>query len=86
MLVGTGVLLGTGVAVAGPGVFVAVPGVRLGVSVGTVGLGVLVFFGVLDAGGVVFLIVGFGVEDALGDINAGAEYMVRFLVFPEVVA
>ena len=85
-MVGTGVLLGRDVAVAGPGVFVAVPGVRLGVSVGTVGLGVSVSFGVLEAGGVVSLIVGFGVEDALEDIKAGAEYMVRFLVFPEVVA
>ena len=72
VLVGTGVLLDTGVAVAGSGVLVGGLGVRLGVSVGSGVFGVLVLLGVLDAGGVVFLMVGFGVEDALEEICTGA--------------
>ncbi len=59
VLEGMGVLLGTGDAVAGLGVFVGVPGVRFGVSVG---LGVAEGPTVLVAGGVVIFRVGTGVE------------------------
>ena len=66
VLEGRGVLLGTGVAVAGLGVLVGVPGVRFGVSVGKGVFGVAEGLAVFVAGGVVFLSVGTGVEDTSG--------------------
>jgi hypothetical protein len=83
---GIGVLLGMGVSVAGPGVFVNVAGVRFGVSVGKGVFGVFEGWGVLVAGGVVLTTVGTGVADAFTEGCCGDEKTFRSFVFPVVDA